>query len=84
MKTVGLCRPSIINRMVMKKTVMVEGMKCEHCAAKLESMLNTVEGLTAKVDLASKTALLESEHEISDDDIRGMIDFAGFKAADIH
>ena len=34
----------------MKKTIKVEGMKCEHCAAKLEQMLNTVEGVTARVD----------------------------------
>ena len=67
----------------MKKTVKVDGMKCEHCAAKLEQMLNTVDGLTARVDFATCTAILEADHDIPDDDIRGMVDFAGFKAVDI-
>ena len=51
----------------MKKTIKVEGMKCEHCAAKLEQMLNTVEGVTARVDFPTCTATLEADHDILED-----------------
>ena len=67
----------------MKKTIKVEGMKCEHCAPKLEQMLNTVEGVTARVDFPTCTATLEADHDIPDDDLRGMVDFAGYKAVEI-
>ena len=67
----------------MKKTIKVEGMKCEHCAAKLEQMLNTVEGVTARVDFPTCTATLEADHDIPDDDLRGMVDFAGYQAVEM-
>lgn len=65
------------------KTVLIEGMHCGNCAARLEKMLNTVEGLSAKVDFATKTVILTSDRELPDDDIRGMVDFAGYRAVEI-
>lgn len=67
----------------MKKVVKIEGLKCVNCAARLEGMLNTVEGVSAKVDFDTKTADIDSAREIADDEIRNMVDFAGYKAVEI-
>ena len=42
----------------MKYLMHIESMRCVHCAAKVEKALSAL-GLTAKVDLDSKTCLVE-------------------------
>lgn len=39
----------------MKKIIVINNMKCEHCASKVEDSLNALEGVKkAKVNLAKK------------------------------
>ena len=40
----------------MEKKIVIEGMMCQHCAAHVTEALNKLPGVTARVDLASKTA----------------------------
>ena len=66
----------------MEKKVIIEGMMCMHCRAHAEKALNAIEGVTATVDLESKTATVIGE--VSDDAIKAAIAEAGYQVVSIH
>ena len=68
----------------MKKKILVEGMSCMHCVGHVKEALSGLKGVTsAAVDLDSKTAVLESSVDVSDEDIKAAIDDAGYEAVKI-
>lgn len=67
---------------MIRKTIKIEGMKCQHCANQVEQVLNT-DTISAKVDLANHTAIVESDSAISDEDLKKRIEFAGYKVVEI-
>ena len=73
------CKGEMIS---MEKKVVIEGMMCMHCRAHAEKALNALEGVTATVDLESKTATVTGE--VSDEAIMAAIDEAGYKVVSIH
>jgi heavy metal translocating P-type ATPase len=64
----------------MKKTVMIEGMMCQHCVAHVKKALEGL-GLKADVDLAAKRAVVEGD--AGDDAIRQAITDAGYEVTGI-
>lgn len=62
----------------IKTTIYIDGMSCRHCAAKVESALNALEGCTAKVDLAKKCAYVKSNAPLNETDIFNDISALGF------
>lgn len=66
-----------------RKTIKVEGMHCQNCASRLEKIINNVDGLSGKVDFESKTAVVESDSDIDENELKNMIDFAGYKVIEI-
>lgn len=62
----------------MTKTIKIEGMSCAHCSGRVEKALNSISGIKAKVDLASKTATVSSEAEIDDARIAAAVEDAGY------
>ena len=58
--------------------VTIEGMMCGHCKARVEKVLNELPGLTAKVDLDSKKAFIESEQQIDECLVKKTITDAGY------
>ena len=67
---------------IMEKKVIIEGMMCMHCRAHAEKALNALEGVTATVDLESKTATVIGE--VSDEAIIAAIDEAGYNVVSIN
>ncbi len=67
---------------IMEKKVVIEGMMCMHCRAHAEKALNAIEGVTATVDLESKTAVVTGE--VTDEAIIAAIDEAGYKVVSIN
>jgi copper chaperone CopZ len=57
----------------MKKTMIVEGMSCMHCSARVEKALNSIDGVKASVDLEKKTATIELSKEINDEVLIGAV-----------
>ena len=47
--------------------MIINGMTCPHCSARVEKALNAIEGVQAKVDLENKKATIILSKEISDD-----------------
>jgi len=62
----------------MTKTIKVDGMSCAHCSGRVEKALNAIPGVSAKVDLASKTATISSGTEISEKVLEAAIADAGY------
>lgn len=63
----------------MKKIVSVDGMCCDHCAARVEKALSAVSGVvSADVKLKKKIAVVRSREEVSDEEIKKVIEEAGY------
>ncbi|MNM49865.1 heavy-metal-associated domain-containing protein [Clostridium intestinale] len=64
------------------KKIIIEGMSCGHCKARVEKALSELDGITsAVVDLEAKTATIEGE--TSDEILRETIDDAGYDVISI-
>lgn len=50
-------------QVIMKKTLKVSGMMCQHCRARVENALNSIEGVKASVTLEPPVAEIESERD---------------------
>ena len=60
----------------MKKTLVIDGMSCSHCSARVEKALNAIEGVQATVNLKKKIAEVESE--VDDSRLIQAVEEAGY------
>lgn len=66
------------------KTIMIEGMQCNHCKMSVEKALNSIEGIEkVEVDLERKKAVVEASKEIENAKIKEVIEEAGFNVTEI-
>ncbi len=68
----------------MQKILVIEGMSCGHCKARVEKVLNEqpqIEG--AVVDLEAKTATFNLTGDLSDEQLKELIDDAGYDVLEI-
>ena len=69
----------LFNKNTKKETILVEGMKCVHCAAKVTNALKD-NGVKAMVNLESKeVALSYNEKKINLEEIKRIVEVTGFK-----
>ena len=67
----------------MTKTMTLEGMMCTHCSGRVESALNAIDGVSAKVDLEKKTAAVTLSADVSDEVLRKAVTDAGYEVVSI-
>ena len=68
----------------MQKTMIIEGMMCKHCKATVEKALSSIDGVTnVKVDLDSKSAVVESLVEIDNAILINVVESEDFKVTNI-
>ena len=68
----------------MKRTVTIEGMSCEHCAANVKKALEGVGGVSnVKVKLKAKLAAVEADASVTDERLTAAITDAGYKIVNI-
>ena len=72
-----------LKQIVKQRTVMIEGMTCEHCKACVESRLNALDGVSANVNLKKKTAVVSMEKDVEDEVVKKAIENAGYEAVEI-
>lgn len=72
-----------LKNVVARKTIMIDGMVCEHCKNRVERILNDMEGVACKVNLSKKQAIVSMEREVSDEELRAAIEKAGYRVLDI-
>ena len=58
----------------------VHGMSCGNCAAHVTEELSAIEGVTGvRVDLEAKQVTVGSTRELTEDEVRGAVDEAGYE-----
>ncbi len=67
----------------MKKTIIIEGMMCMHCTARVQKALEDIDGVTAHMDLDKKAAYLTLEKEVSDEVLTKAVTDAGYQVVTI-
>lgn len=69
----------------MKKKILVEGMSCRHCVAHVKEALGELNGVEVlDVTLETNSATVDlSKSNVSDDDIKAIIDEYGYKVVGI-
>ncbi|KOA21210.1 copper chaperone CopZ [Clostridium homopropionicum DSM 5847] len=68
----------------MKKKILIEGMSCGHCVKHVKDALSELNGVTnVDVNLDSKTAILESNLDVKDEEIKFAVDDAGYDVVGI-
>lgn len=67
----------------MNKTILIEGMSCGHCSARVEKALNQIDGVTAIVSLDDKSATVTLSKDISDEILKIAIEDAGYEVKSI-
>lgn len=73
-----------LDNVVAQRTVIIEGMTCEHCQNWVEKSINEIEGAAAKVNLKKKEAVVSlATAEVTDDMIREAVEKAGYKVVEI-
>lgn len=68
----------------MKTTIQIEGMSCAHCSKAVEKALQAVAGVDAvQVDLAQKTATVESDANVAPESLKAAVTDAGYEVVDV-
>ena len=68
----------------MEKKMVINGMMCMHCVGRVDKALNEIEGVTATVDLESKTAAITLTSEVSDEVLVKTVTDAGYEVESIN
>lgn len=67
----------------MKKIIEINGMSCGHCQARVEQVLNAIDGVTAKVDLKKKRAVVNLTGSVEDQTLKNVVTEAGYEVVSI-
>ena len=68
----------------MKKTLLVEGMMCQHCVAHVTKALQSVQGVASvEVDLKKKTAVMELNEAVENETLVSAVAEAGYEVKKI-
>lgn len=68
----------------MVKKILVEGMSCMHCVKHVTDALNEVNGVSnVNVSLDTKTATIEANDSVKNQDIKAAIEDAGYEVVNI-
>ena len=62
----------------MTKTIQIGGMTCPHCTTRVETALNALDGVTARVNAAAKTATVECSSAVSEVDLIRAVQKVGY------
>lgn len=65
----------------MEKKIVIEGMMCQHCVAHVTKALTALPGVTAQVDLDSKTATVTGSAD--DAALKAAVEEAGYQVVSI-
>ncbi len=67
----------------MEKKMLIEGMSCHHCSGRVETVLNALDGVSATVDLQTKTATVIMSKPVADDILVKTVTDAGYTVTEI-
>lgn len=68
---------------VAVKTIYIEGMHCENCKNRVQRQINQLDGAVAKVNLRKHVAVVSMSREISDEELKHVVEAADYKVTRI-
>ena len=68
-----LIKPKKLDKVVATKVIGIDGMMCDHCAARIHNALNSMEGVNAKVQRSRARAVVKLSREIEDAELEKVI-----------
>lgn len=71
-------KPKKLKAPIGRVTVEVDGLRCQSCCRTLAAKLNALEGVSAKVSLENRTAVVSYERPLEDSEIAEAVESAGF------
>ena len=81
--TAILPKKELLGEVVGKKTIRIKGMTCEHCKARVEEMLNSIDGAAAEVNLHRHEACLTMVREVTDEEIHEAMKVGDYEVVEI-
>lgn len=76
-------KKTLEGKVIAKKKIIVEGMQCDNCKAKVERAIDSIDGAVGRVDLKNKTAYVEMDRAIDNNEFIRAIRRYEFKVSDI-
>jgi Cu+-exporting ATPase len=70
-------------RIMLEKTMIIKGMSCGHCSARVEKVLNAIDGVEAVVDLESNSATIKLSAEVSNEVLKNAVDGIGYEVVEV-
>lgn len=68
-----------LSKVLYKKTFRVEGMHCEHCKARVEEVVNDIQGVSGSVNLKKGILTVSYAEDVDDELIKSKIERVGYK-----
>lgn len=85
--TVCEIKPPVVlkgeEKMENKKVMVIEGMSCKHCSARVEKALNAIDGVNAVVNLEEKTADITLTKDVDNDTLTKAVTDAGYDVVSV-
>ena len=69
---------------VAEKMVSIEGMHCQNCQRHVETLLNCIDGVSAKADYSKNIAILSMSRIVADEEIYNALAGSEFRVVGIH
>ncbi len=76
-------KPQKLDSVIAVKTIRIEGMMCDHCAARIHNALNSLDGVNAKVIRSRDKAVVRLGKEIDEEKLRELITELGYTVVSI-
>ena len=74
----------LTNPKIGEKIIQIEGMHCEHCCDNVTAALNRLNGVSAKVNLKKKCAVVSYDRAVDDGVLKRAVESAGYTVVSIH
>ncbi len=68
---------------IKTKVFKIDGMHCENCTNRVKRAINRIDGVSAKLSLRKKEAVVEYEREVDDLEITGAIEALDYKVLSV-
>ena len=68
---------------MLEKTMVIKGMSCGHCSARVEKVLNAIDGVEATVDLENNSATVKLSADVSNEVLKNAVDGIGYTVVEV-
>ncbi len=76
-------KPKKLSKVISTKVVRIDGMHCEHCYTRVYNVLNSIDGVNARVNGRKGQAVLKLERDIKNVVIEQAISDLGYKVVSV-